>query len=269
MYPLVSDAVGKIIPLDSLRWITFGHVESDECGAMNLFLAAAPRSEVIFNPLGCDVSLNDLCDRPPVISDGSATFGGADHALRIIMTPHVPHGWEAQVLFDETTRTLFCGDLFSSTGDGPALLHDGDIVGPALAAEDMFHATSLTPVGRPDPAAARRPRAPHPGDHARSDLRRRLPAGAARPGRRLRHHGARRPRAGGRSPMTATDGRQHCRGGRHQDPADRTRPRRHASPRPRSPATSRPSRRSTTTTGPSRPPTPSGTCERCPATSSA
>jgi flavorubredoxin len=149
MYPLVADAVGKIIPLDSLRWITFGHVESDECGAMNLFLAAAPRSDVIFNPLGCDVSLNDLCDRPPVISDGSATFGGADHALRIIMTPHVPHGWEAQVLFDETTRTLFCGDLFSSTGDGPALLHDGDIVGPALAAEDIFHATSLTPSVAP------------------------------------------------------------------------------------------------------------------------
>jgi flavorubredoxin len=149
MYPLVSEAIGKLIPAATLRWISFGHVESDECGAMNLFLAAAPQSVVIFNPLGCDVSLNDLCDRPPVASDGSATFGGSDHALRIIMTPHVPHGWEAQVMFDETTRTLFCGDLFSATGDGPALLHEGDIIGPALAAEDMFGATSLTPGAAP------------------------------------------------------------------------------------------------------------------------
>jgi flavorubredoxin len=149
MYPLVAEAIGKVIPLDSLRWITFGHVESDECGAMNLFLDAAPQSQVIFNPLGCSVSLDDLCDRPPVPSDGSATFGGSDHALRIVMTPHVPHGWEAQVLFDETTRTLFCGDLFTQTGDGPAIVHDGDIVGPALAAEDVFNGTSLTPAIAP------------------------------------------------------------------------------------------------------------------------
>ena len=149
MFPLVAEAIGKVVPIESLRWISFGHVEADECGAMNLFLAAAPRSEVIFNPLGCDVSLNDLCDRAPVSSDGSSTFGGGDHAFRTIMTPHVPHGWEAQVVFDETTRTLFCGDLFSATGDGPAILHDGDIVSPALAAEDVFGATSLTPSAGP------------------------------------------------------------------------------------------------------------------------
>ena len=149
MYPLVSEAIGRVIPVETLRWISFGHVESDECGAMNELLAAAPQAEVIFNPLGCDVSLNDLCDRPPVASDGSTTFGGADHALRIVMTPHVPHGWEAQVLFDETTRTLFCGDLFSQIGDGPAIVHDSDVVGAAMVAEDMFHGTSLTPGAAP------------------------------------------------------------------------------------------------------------------------
>jgi flavorubredoxin len=148
MFPLVAEAIGKITPLESLRWISFGHVESDESGAMNLLLAAAPESEVIFNPLGCDVSLNDLCDRPPVANDGSSTFGG-DHRLRIVMTPHVPHGWEAQVLFDETTRTLFCGDLLSQTGDGPAIVHDGDVVGAALAAEDLFGFTGLTPAVAP------------------------------------------------------------------------------------------------------------------------
>jgi flavorubredoxin len=149
MFPLVSEAIGKLIPLDSLRCLSFGHVEADECGAMNLFLAAAPDSVVAFNALGCDVSLNDLCDRPPVVVDESASRDLGGHAVRWISTPHVPHGWEAQVVFDETTRTLFCGDLFSATGDGPAILHDGDIIGRAMAAEDMFGATCLTPAAGP------------------------------------------------------------------------------------------------------------------------
>lgn len=145
MFPLVSDALAKVVPLETLRWITFGHVESDECGAMNLLLDAAPHGTVVFNPLGCDVSLNDLCDRPPEIREDAAAFDTGGHVLSIHTTPHVPHGWEAQVLFDETTRTLFCGDLFGQVGDGPAIIHD-DVVGPALDAEDMFHSTALTPT---------------------------------------------------------------------------------------------------------------------------
>jgi flavorubredoxin len=71
------------------------------------------------------------------------------HRLRTIATPHVPHGWEAQVMFDETTRTLFCGDLFTQVGEGPALVHDADIVQPALDAEDLFGATALTAATAP------------------------------------------------------------------------------------------------------------------------
>lgn len=149
MFPLVADAIGKIVPLDSLRWISFGHVESDECGSMNLFLEAAPESAVVFNPLGCDVSLNDLCDRPPEAIEDGTSYDAGGHVFSLYATPHVPHGWEAQVLFDETTRTLFCGDLLAQTGDGPAIIHDGDVVGAALAAEDVFHATALTPVTAP------------------------------------------------------------------------------------------------------------------------
>ncbi len=149
MFPLVSGAVASVIPLESLRWISFGHVESDECGSVNQFLEAAPESGVVFNPLGCDVSLNDLCDRPPEpIADGTSYDAGG-HVLSLYATPHVPHGWEAQVLFDETTRTLFCGDLFAHTGDGPAVVDDIDIVGAALAAEDIFGATALTPATAP------------------------------------------------------------------------------------------------------------------------
>lgn len=145
MFPLVAAAVAKVLPVEGLRWISFGHVESDECGAVNELLAAAPGAAVAFNPLGCEISLNDLCDRPPVAwHDGEAhDIGG--HVLSVHTTPHVPHGWEAQVLFDATTRTLFCGDLFSRLGDWPALVHE-DLVGPALATEDLFGATCLTPA---------------------------------------------------------------------------------------------------------------------------
>jgi flavorubredoxin len=145
LFPLVADAVAKVIDVNDLRWISFGHVESDECGAMNQWLAAAPASEVLFNPLGCMVSLNDLCDRPPVMASPEEARSVGGRSIRTIPTPHVPHGWEAQVLFDETTRTLFCGDLFTQTGVSAAIVHDADIIQPALDAEDMFHATALTP----------------------------------------------------------------------------------------------------------------------------
>lgn len=144
MFPLVAEAVATVIPVESLRWISFGHVEADECGSMNMWLASAPGSEVAFGALGCAVSLNDLCDRPPrALADGEVLDLGG-RRVRQISTPHVPHGWEAQVLFEETTGTLLCGDLLTQVGAGPALT-TGDVVEPALAAERLFRATSLAP----------------------------------------------------------------------------------------------------------------------------
>ena len=159
LFPLVAEAVAKVIPVESLRWISFGHVEADECGAMNMWLAAAPNSQVALGALGCDVCLNDLCDRPPrALADGEVIDLGGKR-LRQISTPHVPHGWEAQVLFEETTGTLLCGDLFTQVGACPALTTN-DIVEPAVAAEEMFHSTSLAPhTGRSSvasPTSARR-----------------------------------------------------------------------------------------------------------------
>jgi flavorubredoxin len=148
MFPLVSAAMSTIMPVEALRWISFGHVESDECGAMNLWLEAAPQSQVVFNPLGCMVSLNDLADRPPrpVTDDEALDLGGK--RVRIIATPHVPHGWEAQVLYEETTRTLFCGDLFAHVGNGPSLV-ETDLLPIAMAGEEMFHSTSIGPATAP------------------------------------------------------------------------------------------------------------------------
>jgi flavorubredoxin len=130
MYPLVSAAVAKLIPVESLRWITFGHVESDECGSMNQWLEAAPQAVVAHGEVGCMVSLNDLADRPPRALQNEEVLDLGGKRVRHLDTPHVPHCWEARVLFEETTRTLLCGDLFTHVGRGPAVTSN-DIVGPA------------------------------------------------------------------------------------------------------------------------------------------
>ncbi len=148
LFPLVSDAVSRIIPVDTLRWITFGHVEADESGSMNQWLAASPQAQVAHGMTGVMVSLADLADRPPrALGDGEVVDLGGKR-VRWIDTPHVPHAWEAGLLYEETTGTLFAGDLFTAVGVMPAIT-DSDIVGPAIAAEEMFHATALTPMTAP------------------------------------------------------------------------------------------------------------------------
>ncbi|HWA46850.1 MAG TPA: MBL fold metallo-hydrolase [Dongiaceae bacterium] len=148
IFPLVSTAVAKIVPVNSLRWIGFGHIEADECGAMNQWLAAAPQAQVAHGRTACFVSLNDLADRAPrMLGDGEMLDLGGKR-IRYIDTPHVPHCWEAGVMYEETTGTLLCGDLLTHVGDAPALT-DKDIIGPAMAAEDMFHGTSIGPATAP------------------------------------------------------------------------------------------------------------------------
>lgn len=144
LYPLVSAAVARIVPLEDLRWISFGHVEADESGAVNAFLADAPDAEVVHGSLACDISLNDLCDRPPrAMADGEVLDLGT-HRLRFLPTPHVPHNWESGLWFDETTRTLFSGDLLTQTGPRPAIVEE-DLVEAALLAEAIFHQSSGGP----------------------------------------------------------------------------------------------------------------------------
>ena len=144
MFPLIAEAVGRILPVEELRWIGFGHVEADECGAMNAWLSAAPNASVVHGRLACDVSLNDLCDRAPrALADGEVLDLGGKR-MRWLDTPHTPHGWEAGVLFEETAQTLFCGDLLTHVGD-PAPLTASDILAPAIASEEMFGAMALSP----------------------------------------------------------------------------------------------------------------------------
>jgi flavorubredoxin len=146
MFPAVQAALSRIIPSERLRWICFGHYEADECGAMNEWLSVAPHAEVAHGQTACMVSLNDMADRPPrILADNEVIDLGNDRRVRYLDTPHVPHGWEAGVLYEEATGTLLCGDLFTQTGDAGPLTED-DVIGPAIAAEDLFHASSLTPT---------------------------------------------------------------------------------------------------------------------------
>ena len=143
-FPLVSEAVARVVPLERIRYLSFGHVESDECGSLNQWLAAAPKAEVLHSQIACQVSLNDLSDRPPrALADGETVDLGG-RRVRWLYTPHVPHGWEAGAMFEESTATLLCGDILTHGGDGPAVT-DADVAGPACAMEDMFHAMTMSP----------------------------------------------------------------------------------------------------------------------------
>lgn len=145
LFPLVREAVARLIPVESLRWISFGHFEADECGSMNEWLAVAPHAQVAQGQTCCNVSLNDMADRAPrALADGEVLDIGG-RRLRYLDTPHVPHSWDAGVMFEEVTGTLLCGDLFTQVGDGPALIH-GDVVGPAIAGEDIFGYSNLCPA---------------------------------------------------------------------------------------------------------------------------
>jgi flavorubredoxin len=148
LFPSVSAAASKIIAVDRLRWVTFSHVESDECGSMNDWLAAAPNASAAHGNIGCNIWLKDTAVRPPrVLADGEVLDLGGKKVRRID-TPHLPHCWDAGLIYEETTGTLFCSDLFTQMGDGPALT-DGDIVGPAIAVERRLGFTAVTPKTAP------------------------------------------------------------------------------------------------------------------------
>ena len=148
-FPLVRDAVERVMPVERLRWIAFSHIEADECGAVNEFLEAAPNAQVAHGTMGVMLSLQDQLPRPPrPLADGEVlVIGGASLSRRVveIATPHVPHNWESHMFFEQETGTLFLGDLLTQLGNGPALTGD-DLLERAIEAEDVFHQTSLGPA---------------------------------------------------------------------------------------------------------------------------
>jgi len=133
MFPLVREAVATVLPVEQLRYIAFSHVEADECGSLNEWLAAAPQSVPLCGAVAAMVSIEDLADRNPrVLADGEALSLGT-HRVRWFDTPHLPHAWECGFMAEERTRTLLCGDLFTQGGSDHPPVTEADILGPSEA----------------------------------------------------------------------------------------------------------------------------------------
>jgi len=149
MFALVREAVASVLPVESLRYIGFSHVEADECGSLNEWLAVAPQASPLCGRVAALVSVNDMADRAPrALADGEVLSLGS-RKVRWMDAPHLPHGWEAGLLTEESTRTLLCGDLFTQ-GGGAALpaVTDSDILGPSEAFRSQMDYFSHTKNAR-------------------------------------------------------------------------------------------------------------------------
>ena len=131
MFPLVKEAVASVMPIEKIHYIAFSHVEADECGSLNEWLAVAPQAEPVYSVVAAMVSLQDIADRPPrALTDGEVLLLGS-HSLQWHDTPHLPHDWDCSFFSEQTTKTLLCGDLFTQGGIGDPPLTESDILGLA------------------------------------------------------------------------------------------------------------------------------------------
>jgi flavorubredoxin len=148
LFPLISAAVKSVISLDKLRWTTCSHVEADESGALNQWLAAAPKATPAHGQVGCNIWLRDMADRDPRVLANDEVLDLGGKRVRWLDTPHVPHNWDAGVIYEETTGTLFSSDLFTQFGPA-APTTESEIVGPAIATEKAVPYMPVTKLTEP------------------------------------------------------------------------------------------------------------------------
>jgi flavorubredoxin len=117
LFPLVRDAVAKVVQPSRIRWIGFSHFEADECGSLNEWLSLAPQAEFICGTIGAIVNINDFAHRQGRVLADNEVFTTGRCRFRFLETPQVPHAWDASLLLEETSSTLFCSDLFLQNGD--------------------------------------------------------------------------------------------------------------------------------------------------------
>jgi flavorubredoxin len=142
LFPEVREAVAKIIDPATLRWVSFSHFEPDECGSLNEWLELAPQAEALCSAVGAMVFVNDAARRPARGVTKNDLIETGKYRFRLHHTPHVPHGWDAAMLFEETNRTLLCSDLFHHVGDVEALT-ESDVVGRSKHAMQAMQASPL------------------------------------------------------------------------------------------------------------------------------
>ena len=142
MFPLMREAVARLIDPAALRWISWSHFEVDECGALNEWLAVAPHATPAVGALGAMINIADFSHRPPRGLSADDVLETGRHRFRFVQTPHLPHGWDAGVLFDETNRVLFCSDLMHQIGEVEPVT-EGDVVGRWRHALATYQETPL------------------------------------------------------------------------------------------------------------------------------
>ena len=160
MFPATREAVSKVLPLEKLRYVGLSHYEADECGALNEFLAIAPLAQPLCGSIAALISIGDTANRPPrTLKDGEELSLGR-HTVRWLDTPHLPHAWECGYLFEPSTSTLLCGDLFTQPGDKHPPITDADILGPseAMRGQMDYYAHSKNTRALLEKVAATRPR---------------------------------------------------------------------------------------------------------------
>jgi flavorubredoxin len=138
LFPLVREAVASVIAVDKLRWLSFSHFEADECGALNEWLAAAPNASPLCGQLAALISVDDFADRPARGLKDGETVSLGNKQIRWFDMPHLPHGWDAGYLAETTTRTLFCGDVFTQPGAEHEPVTEKDVIGPSEAMLKMM-----------------------------------------------------------------------------------------------------------------------------------
>jgi flavorubredoxin len=148
MFPLVEEAIASVLPVERLKYIAFSHVEADECGSLNEWLAVAPQSAPLCGTVAAMVSIEDLADRSPrILADGEVMALGK-HRVRWFDAPHLPHAWNCGFLTEEITRTFLCGDLFTQDGADLPSITESDILGPSEAFRHRMDYFSYTKIAR-------------------------------------------------------------------------------------------------------------------------
>lgn len=148
LFPAVSAAIAKVVDIGKIRWIGFSHVEADECGALEQFLAAAPQAQPAVGRMGVSLWLGDVCDREARVLANDEVLDIGGKRLRRLDTPHVPHNWEAGMMYEETTGTLFSSDIFTQVGAAPALT-ESEVVSPAIQVERAMGFVNVGPHSAP------------------------------------------------------------------------------------------------------------------------
>ncbi|MHC1698801.1 MAG: MBL fold metallo-hydrolase [Geobacteraceae bacterium] len=142
LFPLVQEAVAKVVQPSRIRWVGFSHFEADECGSLNEWLSLAPHAQFISGTIAATVNINDFALRKGRVLAADQILLTGRYRFRLIETPHVPHGWDAGLLLEETESVLFCSDLFLQNGD-VAPLSEENVTEPARQALLAYEAGPL------------------------------------------------------------------------------------------------------------------------------